>query len=91
MPHQRGQKGYGARLPCSVVAASSPSWHHNRKVEDGKSFGRYGFVRAAMRKAYGLEALPAPGKMEEIAAPWRPYCSVASWYLWRSLDGVAAL
>lgn len=48
-------------------------------------------VRAAMRKAYGLDTLPAPGKMEEIAAPWRPYCSVACWYLWRSLDGVAAL
>lgn len=48
-------------------------------------------VRVAMKKAYGLEALPGPKEMEKIAAAWRPYCSVATWYLWRSLDGVAAL
>ena len=48
-------------------------------------------IRNAIRKAYGLEKLPGPAEMEEIAARWRPYCSVASWYLWRSLDGRAAL
>lgn len=48
-------------------------------------------IRSAMRKAYGLEALPAPAEMEAIAQSWRPYCSVASWYLWRSLDGPAEL
>jgi DNA-3-methyladenine glycosylase II len=48
-------------------------------------------VRAAMKKAYGLEELPKPDEMERIAAAWRPYCSVASWYLWRSLDNVGAM
>jgi DNA-3-methyladenine glycosylase II len=48
-------------------------------------------VRMAMKKAYGLTELPSPKEMERIAATWRPYCSVATWYLWRSLDGVAAL
>jgi DNA-3-methyladenine glycosylase II len=48
-------------------------------------------VRNAIRKAYGLEALPTASEMEEIAASWRPYCSVASWYLWRSLDGSAQI
>jgi DNA-3-methyladenine glycosylase II len=48
-------------------------------------------IRNAMRKAYGLESLPAPAQMEELGARWRPYCSVASWYLWRSLEGEAAL
>ena len=48
-------------------------------------------VRSAIRKAYGLEELPHPAQMEELAAAWRPYCSVASWYLWRSLEGPAAL
>jgi DNA-3-methyladenine glycosylase II len=48
-------------------------------------------VRSAIRKAYGLEALPAAAQMEEIAGRWRPWCSVASWYLWRSLDGDAAM
>ena len=48
-------------------------------------------VRSAIRKAYGLEALPTPVEMEEIGRAWRPYCSVAAWYLWRSLDGAADL
>jgi len=48
-------------------------------------------IRNAMRKAYGLQDLPSPAQMEELGARWRPYCSVASWYLWRSLDGEAAL
>ncbi|HBY58768.1 MAG TPA: DNA-3-methyladenine glycosylase 2 family protein, partial [Solibacterales bacterium] len=48
-------------------------------------------VRAAIKKAWGKETLPAPAEMEELARPWRPYRSVASWYLWRSLEGGAAL
>jgi DNA-3-methyladenine glycosylase II len=48
-------------------------------------------VRTAIRKAYNLPALPTPDEMEEIARNWRPWCSVASWYLWRSLEGVAQL
>jgi len=47
-------------------------------------------VRAAMMKAYGLSEMPKPAEMERIAAAWRPYCSVASWYLWRSLDNQAS-
>jgi DNA-3-methyladenine glycosylase II len=43
-------------------------------------------IRMAMKKAYGLEDLPKPDEMEKIAAPWRPYSSVACWYLWRSLE-----
>lgn len=48
-------------------------------------------VRNAIRRAWNLEALPTPAEMEEMAALWRPYCSVASWYLWRSLEGDANL
>jgi DNA-3-methyladenine glycosylase II len=48
-------------------------------------------VRAAMKKAYNLPELPTPAEMEQIAAAWRPYCSVASWYLWRSLDNQGAM
>jgi DNA-3-methyladenine glycosylase II len=48
-------------------------------------------IRNAMRKAYGMAEPPTPAEMEKVAARWRPYCSVASWYLWRSLDGEAAL
>jgi DNA-3-methyladenine glycosylase II len=48
-------------------------------------------VRVAIRKAYQLEELPVPKQIEELAAAWRPYSSVAMWYLWRSLDGAAQL
>jgi DNA-3-methyladenine glycosylase II len=48
-------------------------------------------VRAAIKRAYGLAELPKPAEMEQIAASWQPYRSVASWYLWRSLDGAAEL
>jgi DNA-3-methyladenine glycosylase II len=47
--------------------------------------GDYG-VRAAMKKAYRLRELPNPKRMQKIARSWHPYCSVASWYMWRSLD-----
>lgn len=43
-------------------------------------------VRKSMQKAYGFRALPKPDRMLKVAAPWRPYRSVAAWYLWRSLD-----
>ena len=48
-------------------------------------------IRAAMKKAYNLAELPKPEEMQQIAASWRPWCSVASWYLWRSLDNVGAM
>jgi DNA-3-methyladenine glycosylase II len=43
-------------------------------------------VRSAIQKAYGLEAMPKHGEVLRIAERWHPYCSVASWYLWRSLE-----
>lgn len=43
-------------------------------------------IRNAMRVAYRLRGMPKPAHMERIAAPWRPYRTVACWYLWRSLD-----
>jgi DNA-3-methyladenine glycosylase II len=52
--------------------------------------GDYG-VRAAMKRLYGLADLPKPAEMERLAAVWRPWRSVASWYLWRSLEGPVLL
>jgi DNA-3-methyladenine glycosylase II len=43
-------------------------------------------VRMAIRNLYGLEDLPTKEVSHKIAAPWRPYASVASWYCWRSLE-----
>jgi DNA-3-methyladenine glycosylase II len=42
-------------------------------------------VRRAIMLRYGLNALPAPAEMEEIAEPWRPHRTLACLYLWRSL------
>jgi DNA-3-methyladenine glycosylase II len=48
-------------------------------------------IRNAIRKAYGLADVPKPADLLQLSAKWHPYCSVASWYLWRSLDGPADL
>jgi DNA-3-methyladenine glycosylase II len=43
-------------------------------------------IRRAMMLAYGLEGLPSPAAMEEIAERWRPHRTLACRYLWRSLE-----
>jgi DNA-3-methyladenine glycosylase II len=43
-------------------------------------------VQRALRRLYGLRKHPSPARMTALARPWRPYRSVACWYLWRSLD-----
>lgn len=43
-------------------------------------------VRSAIRRHYNKRKLPTPGQIEKLAGAWHPYCSVACWYLWRSLE-----
>jgi DNA-3-methyladenine glycosylase II len=43
-------------------------------------------IRNAVRRAYALTDLPKPVELAKLAEKWHPYCSIASWYLWRSLD-----
>jgi DNA-3-methyladenine glycosylase II len=43
-------------------------------------------VRAGIRRVYGLETLPDRKTVESFGQKWKPYCSIASWYLWRSLE-----
>jgi DNA-3-methyladenine glycosylase II len=43
-------------------------------------------VQTAIQRAYGLAKRPAPKEVLAIGETWRPYASVASWYLWRSLE-----
>ena len=47
-------------------------------------------VRKGMQLAYGMEELPSPALVREIAAPWAPYRTAGCLVLWRSLDGDAA-
>lgn len=43
-------------------------------------------IRNAIRRLYGFAAMPTRAEMDRVAEPWRPYASVACWYLWRSLE-----
>jgi len=43
-------------------------------------------VQTAIKKAYRKRKMPTPKDIEKIAKAWHPYCSVACWYLWRSLE-----
>lgn len=45
-------------------------------------------IRKAAQNLYGLKELPTPEQLITIANKnsWHPYESVASWYLWQSLD-----
>lgn len=40
----------------------------------------------AVKNVYGLRKRPTADRIRKIGEAWRPYRSVASWYLWRSLD-----
>ncbi len=43
-------------------------------------------LRKAVGKHYGLIDLPSPEQTRKIAQKWEPYRTIATWYLWKSLD-----
>ena len=43
-------------------------------------------IQKGMQQFFKLEKKPTPKLMEELAGPWRPYRSIASWYMWRLLE-----
>lgn len=43
-------------------------------------------LQRAIKQLYGLSAVPKKDKLIELADNWRPYRTVASWHLWRSLS-----
>lgn len=45
-------------------------------------------LRAGVRRHYDLGELPGKTDLIARAEPWRPYRSIATWYVWRSLGGV---
>ena len=47
-------------------------------------------IQNAIHRAYGLRKRPTPKDVQRIGAPWSPYGTVASWYLWRSLEAKKA-
>ncbi len=49
--------------------------------------GDLGIVKA-IKMVYRLRTVPTPARMLRLGEAWRPYRSVACWYLWASLDNV---
>jgi DNA-3-methyladenine glycosylase II len=45
-------------------------------------------IRRAVERLYGFDHLPTAAEIEHVAEErgWRPYCSIASWFLWRSWE-----
>lgn len=43
-------------------------------------------IRNAIKRAYRVRGVPTAKRIAKIGEPWRPYASIACWYLWRSLD-----
>lgn len=43
-------------------------------------------IRKAVQLAYRTRGLPPPKRVLALGKPWSPYATVASWYLWRSLE-----
>jgi DNA-3-methyladenine glycosylase II len=43
-------------------------------------------IQKGIQRAYRLRKLPTPERVLKIGAKWAPHRTVASWYLWRSLD-----
>ncbi|UQA60317.1 DNA-3-methyladenine glycosylase family protein [Polyangium aurulentum] len=40
-------------------------------------------IQKGMKLLFNLRKDPVPERMEKLAKPWRPYRSIACWYLWR--------
>jgi DNA-3-methyladenine glycosylase II len=43
-------------------------------------------IQNAIQRAYGLRNRPTPKQVLELGACWSPHATIASWYLWRSLE-----
>jgi 3-methyladenine DNA glycosylase/8-oxoguanine DNA glycosylase len=46
-------------------------------------------IQKGIQRAYRMRKLPSPKRVLQVGAKWAPYRTVASWYLWRSLDATA--
>jgi 3-methyladenine DNA glycosylase/8-oxoguanine DNA glycosylase len=45
-------------------------------------------LRAGVQKNYELKSLPSKEELIRQAEPWRPYRSIGTWFIWRSLGNV---
>ena len=43
-------------------------------------------IRVGIRVFYNLPEMPTPAQCVPLAEVWRPYRSIAMWYLWRGIE-----
>ena len=43
-------------------------------------------IRVGLRSFYGLDELPGPRECRELTEAWRPYRTLAMWYMWEQID-----
>lgn len=48
-------------------------------------------IQKAIQRGWRMRKLPKPAQVAKLGTRWAPHRTVASWYLWRSLDGEAAI
>jgi DNA-3-methyladenine glycosylase II len=46
-------------------------------------------VRVALRDRHRLDELPNPRECHALAEAWRPYRTIATWYIWKGTDATA--
>jgi DNA-3-methyladenine glycosylase II len=47
--------------------------------------GDYG-VQKGVQQVYGFKSLPRPRTLRRVGAPWAPFRSAGTWYMWKCLD-----
>ena len=70
-------------LPTGDFGVRMAMFKHYLDVQRGKAAKRSGPAKNGRKRKIKL---PTPEQMEKIADSWKPYRSVACWYLWRSLE-----
>jgi|ERR1022692_617965 3-methyladenine DNA glycosylase/8-oxoguanine DNA glycosylase len=69
-------------LPTGDFGVRMAMYQHYLDVRRSKTAKNAAAKKGRKRKIQ----LPSPEQMEKIAKCWKPYRSVACWYLWKSLD-----
>ena len=75
-------EGGGVAVAVRAWAAPRPAVAAETDLPEQGDYG----VRVAAKNLFRLRDLPNAKKLTALAKPWEPYRSIASWYLWRSLE-----
>ena len=74
------ESGWNGMAEVEVDADTLDRLYHEDQIDLG--------LRRAMERHYNDGDALTRDEMRAIGKPWSPFSSVATWYLWRSLDPV---